>query len=68
MTNETQTNLQKMGFTLIQFNLLNVNIPDKFNYAIKKTQVVKQNQEKYNYTKAIEEIKGTTLVKEEQYN
>ena len=44
---------------------MNIDIPQKFNVALKKTQVVKQNQEKYNYTKAIEEIKGTTRVKSE---
>ncbi len=44
---------------------MNVDIPPKFNAAVKKTQIVKQNQEKFNYTKAIEEIKGTTRVRAE---
>ncbi len=47
---------------------MNVDIPSKFNNAVKKTQIIKQNQEKFNYTKAIEEIKGTTRVKSELLN
>lgn len=48
--------------------ILNIDIPTKFSQAIKQTQVVKQQQEKYQYTKAIEEIKGSTLVKLETMN
>ena len=62
---ETKENLLKLGFTVTRMNVLNVDIPTKFNTAVKKTQIVKQNQEKYNYTKAIEDIKGTTRVKSE---
>jgi hypothetical protein len=47
---------------------MNVDIPSKFNAAVKRTQIIKQNQEKFNYTKAIEEIKGTTRVKSELLN
>jgi hypothetical protein len=47
---------------------MNVDIPAKFNAAVKRTQIIKQNQEKFNYTKAIEEIKGTTRVKSELLN
>lgn len=65
MEQETKDNLLKLGFTLIRLNVLNVDVPTKFNAAVKKTQIVKQNQEKYNYTKAIEDIKGTTRVKSE---
>jgi SET domain-containing protein len=49
-------------------NVMNVDIPSKFNAAVKRTQIIKQNQEKFNYTKAIEEIKGTTRVKSELLN
>ena len=62
---ELRENLQKLGFTLVKLNLLNVDIPAKFNQAVKKTQVVKQYQDKFTYTKAIEEIIGTTRVKAE---
>jgi regulator of protease activity HflC (stomatin/prohibitin superfamily) len=62
---ETRDNLKTLGFTVITLNIMNVDIPDKFNAAVKKTQIIKQNQEKYNYTKAIEEIKGLTRVKSE---
>lgn len=54
-----------MGFTLMRFNLMNVNIPDKFDEAVKKTQIVKQKQEQFVFTKAIEDIKGETLVMSE---
>ena len=68
MEQEIKDNLAKLGFTVFRLNLMNVDIPTTFNAAVKKTQIVKQNQEKFNYTKAIEEIKGTTRVKSELMN
>lgn len=41
---------------------MNVNIPDMFNAAIQQTQVVVQQQEQYNYTKAIQITQGKTSV------
>ena len=60
--------MNTLGFTLVRFNMMNVDIPAKFNAAVKKTQIIKQNQEKFNYTKAIEEIKGNTRVRVELMN
>ena len=62
---EVRENFKRLGFTLQKLMILNIDIPQKFNAAVKKTQIVKQNQEKFNYTIAIEEIKGTTRVKAE---
>ncbi len=62
---KTSENLIKLGFTVVDVTIFNLDIPDIFQAAIKKTQVVRQQQEKYNYTKAIEEIKGTTRLREE---
>ncbi len=41
VTKEIGENLRQLGFTLIQFNLMNVDIPSKFNGAVKKTQIIK---------------------------
>ncbi len=60
--------MAKLGFTVMRLNIMNVDIPTKFNAAVKKTQIIKQNQEKFNYTKAIEDIKGSTRVKSELMN
>ena len=62
---EVRENFKRLGFTLQKLMILNIDIPQKFNAAVKKTQIVKQNQEKFNYTIAIEEIKGSTRVKAE---
>ncbi|CDW80750.1 UNKNOWN [Stylonychia lemnae] len=66
--NKTKFNLGKLGFTALQMPILNIDIPDQFSTAIKRTQIVKQQQQKYNYTKAIEDTKGQTLVKQELLN
>jgi hypothetical protein len=59
---EVKENLALLGFTMMRLNIMNVNIPDKFDESVKKTQIIKQKQEQYNFTKAIEDIKGETLV------
>jgi hypothetical protein len=40
---EIKDNMAKLGFTVMRLNIMNVDIPAKFNAAIKKTAIVKQN-------------------------
>lgn len=40
---EISDNLSKLGFTVMRVNVMNVDIPAKFNAAVKKTQIIKQN-------------------------
>lgn len=46
--------------TLKKLIILDVTLPADFDDAIKQTQVVKQEQDQYNYTKEIAEIDGQT--------
>jgi hypothetical protein len=38
---EVKENFRRLGFTLQKLILMNVDIPSKFNAAVKKTQIVK---------------------------
>jgi len=41
LESELTDNLRKLGFTVTRINVMNVEIPAKFNAAVKKTQIVK---------------------------